>query len=287
MNLNDDPPTIEEIQKHLQELKNNKASNDIEPELLKRCSHPIILEIIQRITNNLWDSLDIPSAWGNSILKTLWKGKGSKKDPSKYRGLSIGSTVCKLIINIVLARLRPWYEKQISDEQNGFRPSRGTTDGIYTVKRVQQITNRKKQPLFLLFVDLSAAFDHIPRKWLFDSISLRFFNKRTPQSIKILETLYNQTSLSYEGSSFATSSGVRQGGPESPFLFNLYIDFVMRTFMEQSAHNQNIEFFAHKYRVNAKSITRVERAAMSGKSSHERKSAQPVGNYFATMVWLC
>ena len=32
VNLNDDPPTIEEIQKHLQELKNNKASNDIEPE---------------------------------------------------------------------------------------------------------------------------------------------------------------------------------------------------------------------------------------------------------------
>ena len=38
---------------HLRQLKNNKASNDISPELLKRCDHPVILQVIQRITNNL------------------------------------------------------------------------------------------------------------------------------------------------------------------------------------------------------------------------------------------
>ena len=29
--------------------------------------------------------------------------------------------------------------------------------------RIHQISNRKTQPLYLLFVDLTAAFDHIPR----------------------------------------------------------------------------------------------------------------------------
>jgi len=61
---------------HLQKLRNDKASNDI-IELLKRCSHPIIID------QPIWNSLDIPKAWGNSLLTTLWKGKGSKKDPSK------------------------------------------------------------------------------------------------------------------------------------------------------------------------------------------------------------
>ena len=42
-------------------------------------------------------------------------------DTSKYRGLSVASTVCKLIINITLERIRPWYEAQLSKEQNGFR----------------------------------------------------------------------------------------------------------------------------------------------------------------------
>ena len=103
VSVNDLPPTIEEIQKHLKELKARKASNDIDPELLQKLnSHPIMLQVVHRMTTNLWDNLDLPMTWGNSLLKTLWKGKGSKKDPVMYRGISIGSTVCKLIMNIIL-----------------------------------------------------------------------------------------------------------------------------------------------------------------------------------------
>ena len=260
--INDDPPNIEEIQKHLQALKPNKACNDIEPELLRLCNTPIMLEVLHRMILNLWNNLDLPVAWGNSQLKTLWKGKGSKRDPTKYRGISIGSTVCKLIISIILSRLKSWYETQLSDEQYGFRPNRGTTDGIYEIKRIHQITNRKQQPLYLLFVDLSAAFDHIPRKWLFKSIDLRFTNERSPRMFQILETLYSSTSLTYEDYTFETTSGVRQGGPESPFLFNLYIDFVMRVFSEKCRNDNAIEFFTHKYRINPNSISRSDRLKM-------------------------
>ena len=148
-------------------------SAHVDPELLKICDHPVLLEVIHRMTSNLWSNLDIPDSWGNSRLKTLWKGKGSKADPAKYRGISIGSTVCKLIISIILERIRPWFEAQLSDEQNGVRKNRGTTDGIYSMKRIQQIINRKKQLVYLLFVDLTAAFDHISRNWLFESVQLR------------------------------------------------------------------------------------------------------------------
>ena len=122
--------------------------------------------------------------------------------------------------------MRPWYDKQLLDEQNGFRKDRGTTDGFYTVKRIQQITHKKKQPLYLLFVDLSAAFDHIPRKWLFDSIKLRFDKGLHPKVIDILEVSYRKTSLTFDEANerFETTSGVRQGGPESPNLFILYIE---------------------------------------------------------------
>ena len=240
-------------------LKANKASNDIEPELLNKLNnHPIMIQVVHRVMMNLWDNFDLPNSWGNSRLKTLWKGKGSKKDPAKYRGISIGSTVCKLLINIILERLRSWYEAQLSDHQNGFRKNRGTTDGIYTIKRVQQISHRKKQPVFLLFVDLSSAFDHIPRRWLFESISLRFRANQQPKILSILNLLYTKTSLTYEDNTFTTSSGVRQGGPESPLLFNLYIDFVMRLFIEK-CKQLKIDFFEHSFRINSKSFTRDER----------------------------
>ena len=262
--INNEPPDLEEIKKALSDMKSNKASNDIDPGLLKHCEHPILLQVIHRMTSKLWDDLDFAKAWGNSRLNTIWKKKGSKSDPSKYRGLSIGSTVCKLIINIILKRLRPWYETQLTDQQNGFRQNRGTTDGIYTLKRIQQITHKKKQPLFLLFVDLTAAFDHIPRKWLFQSVKLRFQPNDNIRLIEILETLYNNTSLTYEeaGTTFKTTAGVRQGGPESPMLFNLYADFVMRIFLERCSNDDDIKFFKHKYRINQRTFLRDERLHM-------------------------
>ena len=70
IDINNEPPTIDEITKHLQKLKNKKANNDIDSELLKRCKCPILINAIHQMTLNVWENLDIPSAWGNSRLKT-------------------------------------------------------------------------------------------------------------------------------------------------------------------------------------------------------------------------
>ena len=93
--------------------------------------------------------------------------KGKAEDPSTYRGLQIGSTLCKIMVMVIINRLKYWYEKQLLDQQQGFRPRRGTADGILFAKSVQQITHRMEKPTFLLFVDLSAAFDKVERSWLF------------------------------------------------------------------------------------------------------------------------
>ena len=218
-------------------------------------------QVIYRMTLNLWNNLDIPKAWGNSHLKTLWNNRRSKADPTKYRGISIGSTVCKIIINIILERIRPWHESQSSDEQNRFRQNRhGTSDGIFVLKRIQQIIHWKMQPLFLLFVDLTAAFDHIPRRWLFKSIERRFPDGNLPRLFTILEKLYQRTILTFDEvkKTFKTTSGVWQGGPESPFLFNLYIDYVMRVFLDQS-QIKNVNFYEHHYRINSYTVSWEER----------------------------
>ena len=117
----------------------------------------------------IWLTKKIPKRWGHSKLVTIWKGatKGKIDDPSAYRGIQIGSSFCKILVVIILERTRKWYEEQIMDQQQGFRSGRGTTEGIYIVKRLQQISHSTKKPIYSLFVDLSAAFDHINRDWLF------------------------------------------------------------------------------------------------------------------------
>ena len=141
-------------------------------------------------------------------------------DPSKYRGLSIGSIVCKLIINIISERIRPWYEAQLSKDN----------DAIYLRKRIHQISNCKEQPLYLLFVILTVAFDCIPRRWLFNSIRLCFSEGESVKLFYILRKFHQKLSLTYQEAqvTFLVTSDVCQRGPESPCLFNLYIDFVMR-----------------------------------------------------------
>lgn len=59
---------------------------------------------------------------------------------------------------------------------------------------------------------------------------------------------------------FVTKSGVRQGGPESPPLFNLYIDWAMRVFMYECEQNNQIHFIFHKYRISNTATTRAQRA---------------------------
>ena len=92
---------------------------------------------------------------------------------------------------------------------------------------------------------------------------MRFQNKEHPRMIDILEQLYKQTSLTFleTDETFETTSGVRQGGPESPFLFNLYIDYIMRVFINE-IQTENIKFFEHCFRLNPRSISREERLKM-------------------------
>ena len=55
---------------------------------------------------------------------------------------------------------------------------------------------------------------------------------------------YTTTALAETpGDVFELFLGVRQGGPESPPLYNLFMDYVMRIFMEAS-EKRELNFFA-------------------------------------------
>ena len=108
-----------------------------------------------------------------------------------------------------------WYEMQLLDQQQVFRSTRGTTDGIFVAKCAQHITR---------FVDLWAAFDYLKRTWLFKSIKKGFLIDSDKALIQLIELLYSYTSTALTevpDDSFELNVGVRQGGPESILLYNL------------------------------------------------------------------
>ena len=163
------------------------------------------------------------------------------------------------------------YELQFLDQQQGFRSGRGTADGIFVVKRIQQITDKMRKPVFLFFIDLTAAFDHIERKWLFKSIYQRFPEGANKSMFQLLEALYKYTTTSLAETPtniFEIMLGVRQGGPKSPPLFNLFMDFVIRIYMD-TCRKEDIKFLNLEYRIPSSATTREECRMKTDKGCHE------------------
>ena len=267
-------PNQQEVREVLMNLKHGKASNDIPVAYLKYAaqSEELIEEMV-KLYSLVWDTHQIPKSWGHSKLVALWKGsaKGKIDDPTAHRALQIGSIFCKTLMIIIINRIKIWYENQLLDQQQGFRSGRGTADGIYITKRIQQITDQMKKPTFLLFVDLTAAFDHVVRKWMFKSIYQRFPQEADTKLIELLEAVYSYTTTSLAETPdeiFELTLGVRQGGPESPPLYNLFMDYVMRIFMDL-CEERGIQFLRLNYRIRSTATTREERIKTSTVGIHD------------------
>ena len=124
------------------------------------------------------------------------------------------------------------YDSVLYEGQMGFRPNRGCNDGVYSVKRLHQWARKNQVELFIGMVDLSAAFDHIHRRWLFRAVKLYLGDNKL---VTLLDKLYENTECYMAGSEirFKTTTGVRQGGGESPMLYDIYADFCLDIFIKK------------------------------------------------------
>ena len=68
--------------------------------------------------------------------------------------------------------------------------------------------------------------------------------------VELIERIYSYTTtaLSESNGNIFEILVVRQGGPESPTLYNLFMDYVMRTFIN-ICERKNIKFMKTKYTV--------------------------------------
>ena len=70
-----------------------------------------------------------------------------------------------------------------------------------------------KKPTPVLFVDLTAAFDHVERNWLFMTIEKRFANNSSNELVDLLKAIYSYTTTALAENpddKFELKVGVRQ-----------------------------------------------------------------------------
>src|SRR5258706_155782 len=120
----------------------------------------------------------------------------------------------------------------LDDMQFGFRPGRGTTDAIFTVRQVQEKFIAKKRDLWMAFVDLEKAFDRVPREVLWWALRQPGVEEWI---VKVIQAMYEGVTTSVrlrggETEEFAVRVGVHEGSVLSPLLFIIVLEELSKKF---------------------------------------------------------
>ena len=223
--INEEFPDEVEVKNVLKSFKNNKSAgtDKLKTEGLKYNDSKKLVDVILLLLTLIWTYIKVPTTWLHSSINCLFK-KGLMGVAANYRGLSIGANMSRILAKVILSRFQKAYEAHISESQFGFRQNRSTSDGIFIVKMV---TEKVGESLVAVYIDLTAAYDHIPRDFLFKVLNLR---TGATHLVAILKKMYEGTTASIKGTKaiFDVLVGCRQGGQESPCLFNYYFDYVLK-----------------------------------------------------------
>ena len=119
----------------------------------------------------------------------------------------------------------------MSDSQFGFKPGIGTTDAIFSIMQLIDKAQEHQIPLHFHFIDFKVAFDTIWREALWKMLlKIGIPNKL----VDIIKHLYDNTEFSIIAGGelsdrFPVNIGVRQGCIMSPSLFNIFMEYVMKS----------------------------------------------------------
>ena len=132
---------LAEIRTAVKAAPNNKAPGvDHIPADLIKAMGEVGLQWLHRLLNKIWITQETPEDWRNAIIVPIWKKKGSKRDCTKYRGISLLSHTGKIFSKILEKRLRYLIEPQLENSQMGFRKNKSCTEAIFTLRQLVEKT---------------------------------------------------------------------------------------------------------------------------------------------------
>ena len=159
---------MEEIKKAVRQLQIGKAPgpDGIPAEIFKEGGETVIKKLAELMTL-FWEAGSVPQDFKDANIIHLYKNKGDRTSCDNHRGISLlsiaGKTMARVILNRITHHL---LDDVVSESQCGFRSKRGTIDMVFALRQLQEKCLEQQQNLYVLFVDLTKAFDTVSRTGL-------------------------------------------------------------------------------------------------------------------------
>ena len=111
-----------------------------------------------------------PTNWRMTVVSEFFKNKGSPRDATTYRPISLVQLLAKVFDSILLKRFKVWFVP--ADQQTAYQTNRSSADHVFLLRCLIQYARKSKNKLFLIAVDFDGAFDRISRSILIRKLIL-------------------------------------------------------------------------------------------------------------------
>ena len=139
-----------------------------------------LLDILNEVKVTSWT----PQQWECTLIRTIYKNKGTRKQLKNHRGIFLTQILAKLFERIILMRKKEAMDK-VTKWQSGSRRKRGSLDNLFLFQSCIDHAKHMNKPLYVTVYDFAQCFDAL---WLEDCIvSLWNIGIRD----ETLSTLYN------------------------------------------------------------------------------------------------
>ena len=209
----------------ISKVKTGKATGSfVKPQHLLYGS-PLLSVHLHFLFNGLIQHEYVPHDFLHTTVTPIIKDTAaSHSDSSNYRPITLSCLFSQLFESAI--SLKVSHLLWTDDLQFGFKPKHSTAHALYVLNETVDYFTSHGSSVFSCFLDCSKAFDKVPHCGLFKKL----IERNIPLCILniLIYWLSNLTSQcrwnSAISESYAITSGVKQGGILSPFLFNVFMN---------------------------------------------------------------
>jgi group II intron reverse transcriptase/maturase len=173
------------------------------------------------------------------------------KSDGTQRPLGIPTVRDRVVQAAVKLVLEPIFEADFRDCSHGFRPRRGATGALETIRLHGGRGHR-----FVVDGDIRQFFDRLDRSRLMDLVKRRISDRRV---LKLLRQ-WLEAGVMEDGQVRNTLSGTPQGGVISPLLANIYLNVLDETWERECRHLGLLIRYADDFVVLCRTRAQAEEA---------------------------